>query len=561
MIDSIEPIHEEWGWLLAHIDNFFLFIFFLEYAATIFAVRNKWGFIFSAWGILDFMAILPTILSFFNLEVLRVLRLLRLLRMLRVLKLVKAARAGKQTGQSSFVSDLQTYMVSMFCAVMIGATLAYFAEEGAPETAIPNIAAGVWWTVNILGGVNAIGPVTAAGQGVGIAFMFVSLVLIAALMFLTEQLGSSSADAEANLALGGAGGLSMRHMLIYFGVMRAGGSGFALPPPPPLPPGTRPGTKPPPPPPPPPLPPRFEELRRCPDCTVSKGPMPTWYAGPARDWLARRTAARMTDVAPKSGEAPILAPVPPGIRGLIVRAFGREDTAAYQWMQMFLMAVVYVSVAVFLLDTVPELLAQYEHEFQLIEGVTSVIFIAEFVFTLYASSDRKAYVTSVWGIIDMLSLVPAVFGIIDTMLILPAVLGVADLSGLRLMKSVRLLRVLRVIRTLKALRSLKSVSPLGDVRGAAQTYLVLLFSTTVIIGAVVYEAELMSGKQTFTSALEGVWWALNKLAGVEAGNTPTSVAGQGIASIAVFAGISLWGYLVFVIRLALYGREGSKVAL
>jgi len=289
--------------------------------------------------------------------------------------------------------------------------------------------------------------------------------------------------------------------------------------------------------------------------------MPTWYAGPARDWLARRTAARMTDVAPKSGEAPILAPVPPGIRGLIVRAFGREDTAAYQWMQMFLMAVVYVSVAVFLLDTVPELLAQYEHEFQVIEGVTSVIFIAEFVFTLYASSNRRAYVTSVWGIIDMLSLVPAVFGIIDTMLILPAVLGVADLSGLRLMKSVRLLRVLRVIRTLKALRSLKSVSPLGDVRGAAQTYLVLLFSTTVIIGAVVYEAELMSGKQTFTSALEGVWWALNKLAGVEAGNTPTSVAGQGIASIAVFAGISLWGYLVFVIRLALYGREGSKVAL
>ena len=48
-----------------------------------------------------------------------------------------------------------------------------------------------------------------------------------------------------------------------------------------------------------------------------------------------------------------------------------------------------------------------------------------------------------------------------------------------------MLRWGRVVRALKALRTLKSASPLDDVRSALQTYLVILFAVTTIIGAVV----------------------------------------------------------------------------
>jgi hypothetical protein len=138
--------------------------------------------------------------------------------------------------------------------------------------------------------------------------------------------------------------------------------------------------------------------------------------------------------------------------------------------------------------------------------------------------------------------------------------GIVNLSELRLVRTVRILRVLRVVRALKALRTLRTASPLDNVQSAVQTYMVILFAVTTIIGAVVFEAEVMSGKDTFGNALEGVWWALNKLGGVEAG-TPISAAGQAVSSITVFVGIAMWGYLVFVVRLALYGRgEAARTA-
>jgi hypothetical protein len=637
MIDSVTQIHEEWGDVIYYIESFFLLLFTIEYALTLYASRNRWGYIISAWGLLDLLALVPGIVGLFiaatlsppvftgsisgttltvtsvtsgtvavgqtlsaltigpgtiitnlgtgtggvgtyavnqqqvvpmteikateppstNLQVLRVLRLLRLLRMLRVLKLVRQARAGLDADQSTFLSDLQTFMVAMFCMVMIGSSLTYFAEEGADGTAIPNIAAGVWWSINILAGVNTFGPVTLIGKGVAGAIMFVSLLLIGALIYMTEQAGVKDAEQEQAFSLSGAK-LQMRHLLVYFGVTRAGGSGFALPPPPQAPPGSRPGTPPPPPPPPPPLPPRFDELRRCPDCTVAKGEMPKWYAAPAAAWLARRAPER-----PERGRLlapPPPPPPPPGIAGWIMRAFGRPETSEYISVQLVLLVVVYLSVAVFLADTVASIAEQFGNELQLLEGITSSVFIAEFLFTVWAAPDRRAYLRSPWGIIDAITLIPAIFGVLDTLLILPGLFGFVNLSELRLLRTVRILRVLRVVRALKALRTLKSASPLDDVRSALQTYLVILFAVTTIIGAVVYEAEVMSGKDTFGNALEGVWWALNKIAGVESGS-PISAAGQAVSSITVFVGISMWGYLVFVVRLALYGRgEAARTA-
>jgi voltage-gated potassium channel len=637
MLDSITQIHEEWGDVIFNIESFFLLLFTIEYALTLYATRNRWGYIVSAWGILDLLALVPGIVGLFiaatlsppvftgsisgttltvtsvtsgtvavgqtlsamtigpgtiitnlgtgtggvgtyavsqqqvvpsteikateppgtNFQVLRVLRLLRLLRMLRVLKLVRQARAGLDADQSTFLSDLQTFLVAMFCMVMIGSTLTYFAEEGADGTAIPNIASGVWWVINILAGVNTFGPVTLIGKGVAGAVMFVSLMLIGALIYMTEMAGVKDAEQEEVFSLSGAK-LRMRHVLAYFGVTRAGGSGFALPPPPEAPPGSRPGTPPPPPPPPPPLPPRFDELRRCPDCTVTKGDMPKWYVAPAAAWLARRAPE-----APTRGR-PLVPPPPPtpppGIAGWIMRAFGRPETTEYISVQLLLLVVVYLSVAVLLADTVESIAAQFGDALQLLEGITSAIFIAEFVFTLWAAPDRSAYLRSPWGIIDAITLIPAVFGVVDTLLILPGMFGIVNLSELRLVRTVRILRVLRVVRALKALRTLRTASPLDNVQSAVQTYMVILFAVTTIIGAVVFEAEVMSGKDTFGNALEGVWWALNKLGGVEAG-TPISAAGQAVSSITVFVGIAMWGYLVFVVRLALYGRgEAARTA-
>ena len=90
MLESVPGIKAEYGSLLRYIEYFFTGLFTLEYILRIIAVKRKSGYIFSFYGIIDLLAILPTFLELFipGATSLMVIRVLRLLRVIRVLKLV-----------------------------------------------------------------------------------------------------------------------------------------------------------------------------------------------------------------------------------------------------------------------------------------------------------------------------------------------------------------------------------------------------------------------------------------------------------------------------------------
>ncbi len=111
--------------------------FTIEYIAHLATTRRKLAYIFSFWGLIDLMAILPTFFQVANVTALksaRMLRVLRVLRVMRVLKLAREAVDRVETGvryemrRSPLKLNLVIYCLAMFSVIVISSTLEYYAE-------------------------------------------------------------------------------------------------------------------------------------------------------------------------------------------------------------------------------------------------------------------------------------------------------------------------------------------------------------------------------------------------------------------------------------------------
>ena len=89
MFDSVPAIHARLGVGFTVLEWMFTLLFTAEYVMRILVVRRPLRYVFSFFGIIDFISIMPTWLAFFmpELAFLIDVRLLRLLRVFRILKL------------------------------------------------------------------------------------------------------------------------------------------------------------------------------------------------------------------------------------------------------------------------------------------------------------------------------------------------------------------------------------------------------------------------------------------------------------------------------------------
>ena len=91
MLDSITGYHDNYGEIFYFIEWVLTILFTLEYVLRIYCIRLPSSYIFSFYGIVDLMALIPTYLSllFPGAHIFSVVRVLRVLRVFRVLKLVQ----------------------------------------------------------------------------------------------------------------------------------------------------------------------------------------------------------------------------------------------------------------------------------------------------------------------------------------------------------------------------------------------------------------------------------------------------------------------------------------
>ena len=119
--------------------------------------------------------------------------------------------------------------------------------------------------------------------------------------------------------------------------------------------------------------------------------------------------------------------------------FGTE-TPAGKWFDIALIIVIIASVAVIMLDSVHKLDAEYGNFYLKLEWVFTIMFTVEYLVRIWCAPNRKGYVRSVYGVIDLLALLPTYLSLI-----------VPQTAPLLIIRLLRILRIFRVLRLLSLL--------------------------------------------------------------------------------------------------------------
>ena len=183
MLESVDSIDERYGHLLRKLEWIITILFTIEYALRIISVRRPLSYIFSVYGLIDLVAILPTYLSAFvpggrNLVVFRALRLLRVFRVLKLARFVGEAQALRMALRESS-RKIIIFLFTLIAAVVIIGTLMYLIEG--PENGFTNIPESVYWAIVTMTtvGFGDITPQTPVGKFLASCMMILGYGIIA----------------------------------------------------------------------------------------------------------------------------------------------------------------------------------------------------------------------------------------------------------------------------------------------------------------------------------------------------------------------------------------------
>lgn len=183
MLDSVASLDEKYGDLYNVIEWGLTILFTIEYILRIITADKPSKYIFSFYGIIDFLAILPTYLSLFigGTEYLLIIRILRLLRIFRVFKLARyvgAAETLRRALSNSRRKIIVFIEVVLILVVVIGSMM--YIIEG-PENGFTSIPVSIYWAIVTVTtvGYGDIAPNTVFGQIIASLLMITGYAIIA----------------------------------------------------------------------------------------------------------------------------------------------------------------------------------------------------------------------------------------------------------------------------------------------------------------------------------------------------------------------------------------------
>jgi len=156
-------------------------IFTVEYIYRVYTAKKRLKFIFSFYGIIDLLAILPFYLA--TAVDLRTLRMMRLLRILRLLRLARYSKAVRRFSKAIYLAkeELVIFTIASLIMLYLAAVGIYHFEHQAQPEAFRSIFDCLWWAVVTLTtvGYGDIYPITVGGRAFTFVILMIGLGLIA----------------------------------------------------------------------------------------------------------------------------------------------------------------------------------------------------------------------------------------------------------------------------------------------------------------------------------------------------------------------------------------------
>lgn len=174
-IDTLPDLSSEIKILLERIEFVIVVLFLSEYVLRVFLTKKSSSYIFSFYGIVDLLAIIPYFLT--GLVGSQTLRILRLFRLFGILKLTKYSEAITRIGKAISIAKEELILFSAFSLILLylSALGIYYFEHAAQPENFRSIFDSLWWAVATLTtvGYGDVYPVTLGGR----LFTFLVLVL------------------------------------------------------------------------------------------------------------------------------------------------------------------------------------------------------------------------------------------------------------------------------------------------------------------------------------------------------------------------------------------------
>ena len=207
--------------------------------------------------------------------------------------------------------------------------------------------------------------------------------------------------------------------------------------------------------------------------------------------------------------------------------FGTETTAG-KWFDIGLIALIAVSVTVVLLDSIDDLHVSYGSLFLAFEWAFTLLFTAEYLVRVWCAPNRKGYMLSVYGIVDLLAVLPTYIALL-----------VPQAAPLLI---IRLLRILRIFRVLRLMALLREANDLAAALHRSTRKIIVFFSMMIIIttifGCLLYVVE--GPEHGFDSIPRSIYWAIVTITTVGYGDvTPVTPLGRAIASVGMLIGYAV----------------------
>lgn len=180
-IDTLPDLSEETRRTLRVIEIITVVIFTLEYVFRVFAAEKKLKFIFSFYGLVDLLAVLPFYISS-GLD-LRAVRVFRLLRLVRIFKLFRYSQAINRFHRALLIAKEELILfgfVALIVLYLSAVGIYYFESEAQPEQ-FKSVIHSLWWALTTLTtvGYGDMFPITAGGRFFTFLVLMVGLGIVA----------------------------------------------------------------------------------------------------------------------------------------------------------------------------------------------------------------------------------------------------------------------------------------------------------------------------------------------------------------------------------------------
>lgn len=220
-----------------------------------------------------------------------------------------------------------------------------------------------------------------------------------------------------------------------------------------------------------------------------------------------------------------------------------DTPAGYAFDVMLIISILLNSLLI-IVESVESIRMVHGQVFLLAQYFFVALFTVEYILRIYVVENRRAYLTSFFGVIDLLAIVPFYLAFI--------------LPFARLFPVLRTLRLLRLFSVFKMARYVDEAGTLVKALRASRPKIIIFLATIlfiiVIVGAVMYTVE--GPEHGFVNIPESMYWAVVTVSTVGYGDvSPQTELGKLIASL-----LMIVGYGIIAVPTGIITSEMSRVS-